>query len=183
MFNSVVNKDSGTQWVYSMGGRINISDKIVQTPIINEFTFGDYTYYNLAFPYMIFKLESQLTKKVKIFSRGSLTFSVGVNVNCFERWVLLTWNYNTPGTAVEDLSTGKVIVGSDDFPLGFYNLTIYEMETNDDLNPDNAKSTVYNGIVNMFPNSTDYIPANFEEVQYNDYTTNDADTDNVYITY
>ena len=184
MFNNVVNKETTNEWIYSMGGRVNVSDKIVQTPTFSEVVIEGTTYYFLSFPYFLFKLESQLTKKTKIFSRGSTIPSIGTNVNTFNRYVTLTWKYNTPSDAVEDLSVGKVIVGSDDFPLGFYNLTIYEMETNDDVDPSNAKSTVYNGLLNMYPNNLNYgtNDSNFQEVNYKEYTTNDTDNVSTYLT-
>ena len=187
MFNGFINRSpsGSTNWNFRMGGRINISDKILLTSVINAVTIGETTYYFMAFPYLLFKLESQLTKKTKIFTRGSgLQFPCGVNINSFERWVELSWYYNTPdANVVEDLTTGKIIVGNDNYPLGFYNLTIYEMATSDDLNPNNAISTVYNGLVNMNPNTIPGVDSNFQEVQYNDYTNNDADTESVYITY
>tara|TARA_R100000655_G_scaffold486_1_gene2000 strand:- start:780 stop:1340 length:561 start_codon:yes stop_codon:yes gene_type:complete len=186
MFSGFINRSplGSTNWNLSMGGRINISDKIKLSPVINSTSFGSNTYYSMGFPYILFKLESQLTKKVKIFNREGFAPACGVNTNDFERYVVLTWNYNTPeADVVEDLTQGKVIVGNDEFPLGFYNLTIYEMVTNDDLNPDNAISTLYNGLVNMYPNSNPGISSNFQEVQYKDYTNNDADTESVYITY
>ena len=185
MFQAKINNIvTPSNWNSSISNRIDISDKIVQTPTFFEYEFLGDIYYFLSFPYFLFKLESQFTKKTKIFSKGNTLPSVSntANVNSYERFVTLTWYYNTNPLAIEDLTDGKVIVGDDDFPLGFYNITVYEMETNDDLNPDNAKAVLYNGIVNMYP-STDDNSNNFEEVQYNDYTINDADNDSVYITY
>ena len=85
-----------------------------------------------------------------------------------------------PVASVTNLSTGDILVGNTDFPLGFYKLTVYEMETNDDLNPDNAKAVLYNGIVNMYGQTA--TTNNFEEVQYNEYTTNDSENESVYLT-
>ena len=184
MINNVVNKTyaSPPAWNLSQGGRFNISDKITQTPVITPVVALGVTYYFMTFPYLLYKLESQFTKKTKIFSRGSSAPACGININCFDRWVVASWLVNTPGEAVEDLTIGRVIVGSEEFPLGFYNLTIYEMETSDDLNPDNAKATLYTDILNMYPNSIPSISANFEEVQYNEYTTNDSENESVYLT-
>ena len=183
MFNSVVNKtyNSPPQWNKSMGGRIDISDKITQTPVITSLEIAGTTYFFMTFPYLLYKLESQYTKKTKIFSRKLAAPSCGINVNSFDRWVQTTWLYETPGEAVEDLTIGKVIVGSEEFPLGFYNLTIYEMETSDDLDPDNSKATLYNGLLHMRP-STSTGSANFQEVQYKEYTTNDTENEVSYLT-
>ena len=186
MFNGFINRSpsGSTNWIYSMGGYINISDKLTVPPVFSTATIGQNTFYFLDFPYILFKLESQFTKKVKIFNDEGYNYPCGVNTNDFERYVRLLWKYNTPeADVVEDLTDGRVIVGNDEYPLGFYNLTIYSMATSDDLNPNNALSTVYNGIVNMNPNTNPGISANFQEVQYNDYTNNDADTESVYITY
>ena len=184
MINSVVNKTylSPPTWNMSQGGRFNISDKIIQTPVISSVEVSGNTYFYMAFPYLLYKLESQFTKKTKIISRKLSLPLCGVNINSFERWVLGSWFYNTPGEAVEDLTIGRVIVGDEDFPLGLYNLTVYEMETYDDLDPDNAKATLYTDILNMYPNSIPSISSNFEEVQYNEYTTNDSENESVYLT-
>ena len=181
MIQAPINKISHTNWSYVMGGRINLRDKMVETPIVASAEVLGTLYYSLTYPYLLFKLESQFTKKTKIFTRTSFSPIVGINVNSFDRWVYTTWYYQTNPDAVEDLSAGKILVGTNDFPLGFYNLTIYETDTNGELDPDNAKSTLYNGIVNMHPVTNDSA-SNFEEVQYNEYTTNDSDTENVYLT-
>ena len=106
---------------------------------------------------------------------------MGVNLNKYKRQVTFAFKYNTNPAATEDLSAGEVIVGTDEFPLGFYNITIYETETDGELNPDNAKSVVYNGLLNMRPVDTD-TSSNFEEVQYKEYTTNDSENESVYLT-
>ena len=79
------------------------------------------------------------------------------------------------------MSAGEILVGNDQFPLGFYDITIYETETDGELNPDNAKATLYNGILNMTASTID-AAKNFEEVQYTEYTTNDSENESVYLT-
>ena len=181
MIQALVNKISHTNWSYAMGGRINLIDKMVETPTTTSIESLGTVYYAMTYPYLLFKLESQFTKKTKVFTRTSFNPACGINVNSIDRWVYASWYYQTNPDAVEDLSAGKILVGNNDFPLGFYNLTIYETDTNGELDPDNAKSTLYNGIVNMHPVTSDSA-SNFEEVQYNEYTTNDSDTENVYLT-
>tara|TARA_R100000781_G_scaffold24135_3_gene17881 strand:+ start:2312 stop:2860 length:549 start_codon:yes stop_codon:yes gene_type:complete len=181
MIQALVNKMAATSWSYTMGGRINLRDKMVETPTTTSTESLGTVYYAMTYPYLLFKLESQFTKKTKIFTRTSFNPACGINVNSIDRWVYASWYYQTNPDAVEDLSAGKIKVGDKDFPLGFYNVTIYETDTNGELNPDNAKSVLYNGVVNMHP-VTAIGASNFEESQYSEYTNNDSDTEAVYLT-
>ena len=183
MIQSPINNQTATAFAYGKLFQINISDKIVQTPVFYVLTIGETTYYYLQFPFILYKLESQQTGKTKIFTRGSSFYpTISENINKFDRQITLGWKYSANPSSTENLSTGEILVGNAEFPLGFYNLTVYEVDSGSELNPDNAKAVLYNGIVNMYP-STDDNSNNFEEVQYNDYTINDADNDSVYITY
>ena len=64
MFNSVVNKtyNSPPQWNKSMGGYIDISDKITQTPIITSLEIAGTTYFFMTFPYLLYKIHIHCSK-------------------------------------------------------------------------------------------------------------------------
>jgi len=181
MIQALINKVSHTSFSLTIGWYIDVADKLVGTPTFTTSTLGDDTYYAMTFPYFLYKLESHQTGKTKLFTRTGVSNAVGVNLNKYKRQVTFAFKYNTNPAATEDLSAGEVIVGTDEFPLGFYNITIYETETDGELNPDNAKSVVYNGLLNMRPVDTD-TSSNFEEVQYKEYTTNDSENESVYLT-
>ena len=75
MFQAKINKTvTPSNWNSSISNRIDISDKIVQTPTFFEYEFLGDIYYFLSFPYFLFKLESQFTKKTKIFDAPSGPF-------------------------------------------------------------------------------------------------------------
>jgi hypothetical protein len=168
MIQALINNQTITSFAYTVIWYIDIADKFVGTPTFSTSTVGDDTYYGLSFPYILYKLESQQTGKTKLFARTGLSPAVGINVNKYKRQVTL--------------SAGNVRVATDDFPLGFYNLTVYETDTDGELNPDNAKAILYNGILNMKARELPGTSADFPSVVYTEYTTNDADTDSVYIT-
>ena len=66
-------------------------------------------------------------------------------------------------------------MGDSDFPYGFYNVTIWQNNSNSNLDPDNAIKIIYKGLMNFAETG---LPA----VTYTEYTTNDTDTESVYIT-
>ena len=75
----------------------------------------------------------------------------------------------------DNLSFGILNLGNTDFPLGFYDVTIYENSSAANLDP-SGLSVVYTGLLNL--SSMDDTRA----VTYTEYTTNDSDTESVYIT-
>lgn len=72
---------------------------------------------------------------------------------------------------------GYLQMGTTDYPYGMYELTIYQNNISGNLEPANAIKTVYNGLMNLSPLTTN--PA----VEYTDYDTNDTETESVYITF
>jgi len=121
---------------------------------------------NITNPFFLVKLESQQTNKIKYFNPfivyGSANFGGAGFVNTSDRYIYILYK-----------------IGTDDFPLGLFNLTIYEMETAEDYNPDNALATLFNGLT--FMQTTDSVNY-FESVKYKQYNNNDSDTNSVYIT-
>ena len=136
---------------------------------------------NITNPFFLVKLESQQTNKIKYFNPfivyGSANFGGAGFVNTSDRYIYIL--YKITLNLSEDFSTGLIKVGTDDFPLGLFNLTIYEMETAEDYNPDNALATLFNGLT--FMQTTDSVNY-FESVKYKQYNNNDSDTNSVYIT-
>ena len=82
----------------------------------------------------------------------------------------------------EALNSGMVNLGTQDRPFGFYNVTIREYDSASDIPAQStidAMNIVYNGVAYLYDNETGrHIPS----VEYTEYTDNDSDTENVYIT-
>jgi len=57
-----------------------------------------------------------------------------------------------------------------------YNVTAYQNNSSSNLDPDNAIKTIWNGLMNLRPETTN------EAVNYTEYTNNDSENDSVYIT-
>jgi hypothetical protein len=114
-------------------------------------------------------ITSQLTGKSKAFT-GSI-----VETNK-DRYIKLACVTSITGTT-EDPTAGVIQVGTTDFPLGFYNITMYEnTASNTNLDPTGLR-VIYTGLVNLSGvNGADGIT-------YSEYTTNDSDTESVYITF
>ena len=83
----------------------------------------------------------------------------------------------TRGIIAEDLSLGRVFFGDTNFPLGFYDVVIYKNTSNENMDI-SGLSIIYNGLANVTGNTDDTAP-----VKYSEYTTNDSDTESVYITF
>lgn len=75
----------------------------------------------------------------------------------------------------ENLSLGLIYLGNTDFPLGFYDVTIYQNTDNSNLDP-TGLTVVYQGLMNLTNDSST------NPVEYTEYNDNDSDTDSVYIT-
>jgi hypothetical protein len=117
----------------------------------------------------LISLTSQLTGKSKAFR------PLSVNTTNKDRYIgILIEIFPTIGS--ESLVDGQIFLGSTDYPLGFYDVTIYQNSSNLNLDPDNTVKTIYLGLANLSA-TTDADP-----VTYSEYTTNDSDTESVYIT-
>ena len=129
--------------------------------LYDEMTSTDYD--------VLVSVTSQLTGKTKTF-RPTTTYT---NKDRYTQMTIFVLN----STGGENLGSGVVFLGSTDFPLGFYDVVIYQNNNNTNLDPDNAIKTIYTGLANLSP--TDAV----EPVDYTEYTTNDSDTESVYITF
>jgi hypothetical protein len=134
--------------------------KFVYLNLYDEMTNSDYR------PLITF--TSQLTGNSKTFLPASASYTSK------DRYVSLL--IYTPQNAVnENLSAGAPYLGNTDFPLGFYDVVIYQNSSNSNLDP-SGLTTIWNGLMNLTSNSTT------NPVEYTEYTTNDTDTESVYIT-
>ena len=118
----------------------------------------------------LISLTSQLTGKSKVFRPLSVATS-----NHTDRYIGMLFQILS-SVASESLVGGQVFLGSTDYPLGFYDVTIYQNSNNTNLDPDNTVKTIYTGIANLSATAA------ASPVDYTEYTTNDSDTESVYIT-
>ena len=110
------------------------------------------------------------------FTGKSKTVSLNTTYGDFNSRYVAYGVFTTRDEGQEDLLTAKILLGTTDFPLGFYDVTIYN--NTDNLNLDTTGlPVIWNGVMNLagYSNTT-------ESVTYTEYTTNDADTESIYLT-
>jgi len=113
-------------------------------------------------------LTSQQTGKSKTFISGVSYASVPRFV-----YLIILVLHETGG---ENLTSGTIFLGSTDFPLGFYDVTFYQNSSGTNLDP--AGLPIVGTTLCNLRASSDVQP-----VTYSEYTTNDSDTESVYITF
>ena len=114
----------------------------------------------------LISIKSQQTEKILNFMASVVTTT---NEN---RYTQMSYTINNAGLDLPLL--GLIVLGNTNYPLGFYDITIYQNSSNSNLDPSGLNTTLYTGLLNL-TSSTD-------TTQYKQYTTNDTDTDSVYIT-
>lgn len=114
---------------------------------------------------VLMTITSQLTGNSKTFLPTSV---ITTNKERYLRLSIIVSN-------ADNLSLGILNLGNTDFPLGFYDVTIYENSSAANLDP-SGLSVIFTGLLNL--SSMDDTRA----VTYTEYTTNDSDTESVYIT-
>ena len=116
----------------------------------------------------LIQFTSQFTGKTK-------TFCSTMDSTNKDRYIKLY--YVTVRNLGEELLVGGMIyMGTTDFPLGFYDNSIYQNTANDNLDP-TGLTLLYTGLMNMSMFSGEAQPT-----EYTAYTTNDADTESIYLT-
>tara|TARA_R100000781_G_scaffold1374_1_gene2231 strand:+ start:866 stop:1309 length:444 start_codon:yes stop_codon:yes gene_type:complete len=116
-------------------------------------------------PLIVYK--SQFTGYTKI------SLATSVYWNSKDRYVGFQQTILKQG-GTEDLSAGEVLFGTKNFPFGFYDVTIYQNNNNTNMDVANTIKVVCNTLLNV---------SSFAgTVDYKEYTTNDSDTESVYIT-
>mgnify|MGYP003144765599 FL=1 len=132
----------------------------------------------------VIELESQQTNKVKRFiphnqlARQMVSSQLTLPL-VIDRFAL--FKYKITVTGDDAFNLGQVKIGNDDFPLGLYNIRVWQSPTLADYNPDNATAFLHYGIMNIYTSEvggTEIYPS----VQYKQYNNNDSDTNSVYIT-
>ena len=116
-------------------------------------------------------LKSQFTKKSK-----AATLNVQNNFAYLERYASLGV---VTSRITENPEDGLIILGTTDFPLGFYDVIIYENSSDTNLDP-TGLTVIWEGLANVeLRKEADDTPV---PVKYKEYTTNDADTESIYLT-
>tara|TARA_R110001606_G_scaffold61283_1_gene143538 strand:+ start:46 stop:474 length:429 start_codon:yes stop_codon:yes gene_type:complete len=111
-------------------------------------------------------IKSQQTEKILNFMASVVTTT---NEN---RYTQMSYTINNAGLDLPLL--GLIVLGNTNYPLGFYDVTIYQNSSNSNLDPSGLTTTLYTGLLNL--------TSSIDTTQYKQYTTNDTDTDSVYIT-
>jgi|TARA_R100000084_G_scaffold88127_1_gene42360 hypothetical protein len=112
-------------------------------------------------------LTSQLTGKEKAFVPVVLQTS-------YPRVAGFLWTM-VKSQAEENLTAQAIFIGDTDYPYGFYDLEVYQNTS--DTNLDKTGLTkLFTGLFNVRGKT------GAESVTYSEYTTNDADTESVYVT-
>ena len=112
-------------------------------------------------------LTSQLTGKSKTFICNTNYSSTRISS------ILLFVLASSSG---ENLTSGVIFLGSTDYPLGFYDITFYQNTSASNLDP-TGLTVVSTQLANLSATS------DVQPVTYSEYTTNDSDTESVYITF
>tara|TARA_R100001443_G_scaffold22662_1_gene34903 strand:+ start:1908 stop:2393 length:486 start_codon:yes stop_codon:yes gene_type:complete len=120
----------------------------------------------------LIRITSQFTSNTKVYSSSA-------NFTKKERYVQLE-TLCTTNSAAENLLQGVIYVGSTDFPLGFYDIIVYENTATANLDP-TGLNIVYYGVMNLSV-ADGLSHSSSEPVVYTEYTTNDTDTEAVYVT-
>ena len=188
MFQGNIEKTTDFSKDIFLRGKFN--DKLTVTPTVSSFNLSGDIYWYLSYPYFVIKMTSQFTNKSKVIASGTFFPSTnyanevtGTQLD-WERQMAVGFKYTTGGANTENLKNGAVHLATDEFPLGFYDITIYENKTSyEDNNLANATATLFNGVLNLKGSESDIVGVNMESVQYVDYTTNDTETQSVYITF
>jgi|LUMV01.1.fsa_nt_gb hypothetical protein len=128
-------------------------------PIYDKMTNTDYT--------PLFGFTSQLSKKTLY---ACATFATYTDKDRYVKLQMFTVGSGTP-----DPEDGIVTMGTTDYPYGLYDTTIYQNTSDDNLDPDGL-TQIWAGLMNLEPEDN---PA----VEYEEYDTNDSDTESVYITF
>ena len=116
-------------------------------------------------------MTSQFTGKSK-----ALTVNVEDNFAYIERYVNIGF---VSSRTYEEPVEGVIKLGTTDFPLGFYDVVIYENSSDENLDP-TGLPVIWNGLMNVkLRKEADDTPI---PVKYTEYTNNDADTESIYLT-
>ena len=117
---------------------------------------------------ILVSLKSQLTKKEVIFTPIA-NWGAGYYNARFATFFIYV---SADGSNVNN---GIIQMGTKDYPLGFYDVIIYQNSSPTNFDP-SGLNVVYGGLANVSATT------NAQSPTYTEYTTNDSDIENVYIT-
>tara|TARA_R110000824_G_scaffold60148_6_gene161073 strand:+ start:4744 stop:5205 length:462 start_codon:yes stop_codon:yes gene_type:complete len=110
------------------------------------------------------------------FTGKSKTVSLNTDYGDFNSRYVRYGVFTTRDEGAENLLEAIIQLGTTDFPLGFYDMTLYNNTDNANLDT-TGLPVLWNGVMNLsgYSNAT-------QSVEYTEYTTNDADTESIYLT-
>ena len=117
---------------------------------------------------LLISFQSQFTGKIKTVKPISNWAADFYNERMASLFVYVSSTYDNLGYGILEL-------GTQDLPLGFYDVTIYQNDDSGSLDP-TGLPVLYNGLANLTADTAAASP------KYSEYTTNDSDTESVYIT-
>jgi|TARA_R110000824_G_scaffold200074_2_gene384083 hypothetical protein len=141
----------------------------------NSLVIGNKFYldlYDKIKPATVYRPLVVLTNQTTKYSK---TVKVSMDSTNKERYLEMQI-VSTRGLTPENLSSGIVFFGSTDFPLGFYDVTIYKNTSNENMDI-TGLSVIYSCLANIIGNTDATAP-----VTYTEYATNDSDTESIYLT-
>ena len=110
------------------------------------------------------------------FTGKSKTVSMNTGYGDFNERYVRYGVFTTWDAGQENLLEAIIQLGTTDFPLGFYDMTLYNNTDNTNLDT-TGLPVLWNGVMNLSGYSTAT-----QSIEYTEYTTNDADTEAFYIT-
>ena len=110
------------------------------------------------------------------FTGKSKTVSMNTGYGDFNARYVRYGVYTTRDAGQENLLEAIIQLGTTDFPLGFYDMTLYNNTDNTNLDT-TGLPVLWNGVMNLSGYSTAT-----QSIEYTEYTTNDADTESIYLT-
>jgi hypothetical protein len=145
---------------------------------VGHFLIANTIYLNIYDDFASTVTDSPLWTITSQFTKKSKTYLPSTNYSNKDRYVSMN---TVTTTGSDNLLAGIIKVGTTDFPLGFYDVIIYENTSNTNLDP-TGLNVVYNGLMNLIlMNGTTKVET--PPLTYTEYTTNDSDTESVYITF
>ena len=115
---------------------------------------------------LLIGIRSQFTNKIKYFVPVA---SWGISsLRVVQFFIFVSSTYDT-------LANGIIELGTKDYPLGFYDISIFQNSTTGNLDP-SGLSLLYTGLANVKADDAAASPT------YTEYTTNDSNTESVYLT-
>ena len=143
-------------------------ENVGDTLLLNTFYLDIYDKMTIDSGRVLMTLTSQFTGKSKTVSMNTIYTNK-------ERYISLSF-FTTRMLNLEDLVEAKIQLGTKEFPMGFYDATLYQNADDNNLDP-TGLPVIWNGLINIAGNTNAT-----EAVTYTEYITNDADTDSIYLT-